>query len=80
MSANSRQTRQSWTLSSAEITERVAAVIADADVCPGCGMAMPFTAPSNRHLVRTHAARCASLRAQVRADWTKASHAMRSAH
>jgi len=73
MSANSRQTRQSWTLSSAEITERVRAVIADADVCPGCGMAMPFTAP-------THAARCASLRAQVRADWTKASHAMRSAH
>jgi hypothetical protein len=59
MSYNSRRPRQSKLATTADITRLANAAIANADVCPACGLAMPFVGGK-------HGQTCRKLRQMVK--------------
>jgi len=72
MSYNSRRPRQSKLATPAEVTRLADAAIATADVCPACGLAMPFVGGK-------HGQTCKKLRVMVRdADSALAHHLARA--
>ena len=59
MSYNSRRPRQSKLATPAEVTRLADAAIANVDVCPACGLAMPFVGGK-------HGQACRKLRQMVK--------------